>query len=91
MEAKDFDEAMEIANQVEFGLSSSIYTKDLQSAMTFLERTEVGLTHVNLLTSLKEPQLSFGGIKALGFGIPEGGQTGIEFFTEHKVAYVKFR
>ncbi len=89
--ADDFEHAMEIANDVEFGLASSIYTNDLQKALTFLERTDVGLTHVNMLTAYKEPQLTFGGVKNSGFGIPEAGKTGLEFFTEHKVAYVKYR
>ncbi len=43
------------------------------------------------MTALKEPQLSFGGIKQSGSGIPEAGETGIEFFTEHEVVYVKYR
>jgi len=89
--AADFDEAVDIANRVDFGLSSSIYTSSLEKAFTFLERADVGLAHVNLMTALKEPQLSFGGVKASGSGIPEAGRTGIEFFTEHKVAYVKYR
>ena len=91
IEVDDFEEAIHVANGVRFGLCSSIFTNDLQRAMTFLERTETGLTHVNLMTALKEPQLTFGGIKESGFGIPEAGKTGIEFFTEHKVAYVKYR
>jgi aldehyde dehydrogenase (NAD+) len=91
MEVADFEQAVEIANQVDFGLASSIYTADVSRAFTFLERTEVGLTHVNLMTSLKEPQLSFGGIRASGHGVPEAGRTGIEFFSEHKVVYVKYR
>ncbi|MBN2456355.1 MAG: aldehyde dehydrogenase family protein [Sedimentisphaerales bacterium] len=91
IEVSDFEEAVEVANNVEFGLSSSIYTRNLQKAFTFLEQTETGLTHVNLMTALKEPQLTFGGIKESGFGIPEAGKTGIEFFTDHKVAYVKYR
>jgi len=91
LEVEDFEEAIGVANGVRFGLSSSIYTNDLKRAMTFLERTETGLTHVNLITALKEPQLTFGGIKCSGCGIPEAGNTGIEFFTEHKVAYVKYR
>ncbi len=91
MAVKDFDEAVEVANDIRFGLSSSIYTHDLRRALTFLEKTEVGLAHVNLPSALKEPQLSFGGIKESGSGIPEGGKAGIEFFTKHKVAYVKYR
>jgi aldehyde dehydrogenase (NAD+) len=91
MVVKDFDRAVEMANGVRFGLSSSIFTNDLSRALSFLEQTKVGLTHVNLMTSFKEPQLSFGGIKESGFGIPEAGKTGIEFFTEHKVAYIKYR
>lgn len=88
--AADFEAALEIANGVEFGLSSSIFTRDLEKAFRFLEGTDVGLAHVNMLTAYKEPQLSFGGVKASGFGVPEAGTTGLEFFTEHKVAYVKF-
>ena len=91
IEVADFEEAVAVANDVEFGLASSIYTSDLRRAFTFIERTEVGLAHVNLMTALKEPQLSFGGIKKSGFGVPEAGRTGLEFFTEHKVVYVKYR
>jgi alpha-ketoglutaric semialdehyde dehydrogenase len=88
--AKDFDEAVEIANGVRYGLCSSIFTSDLERAHRFLERTDVGLTHVNMMTALKEPQLTFGGRKESGFGIPEAGGTGIEFFTQHKVAYINY-
>jgi len=91
IKAKDFNDAVDIANDVKFGLSSSIYTSDLQKALTFVERTDVGLTHVNIPTAIKEPQLSFGGVKSSGCGIPEAGHTGVEFFTEHKVAYIKYR
>jgi len=91
IEVDNFDQAVEVANSVDFGLCSSIYTSSLTNALTFVERTQVGLTHVNLPTSLKEPQLSFGGIKQSGVGIPEAGRTGIEFFSEHKVVYIKYR
>ena len=87
----DFDEAVEVANGVRYGLASSVYTSELSRALAFIERTEVGLTHVNLMTALKEPQLPFGGIKDSGYGIPEAGKTGIEFFTRHKVAYIKYQ
>jgi aldehyde dehydrogenase (NAD+) len=86
-----FDEAVAAANDVAFGLSSSIFTRDLESALAYMERAEVGLAHVNLMTALKEPQLPFGGIKHSGAGLPEAGSSGIEFFTEHKVCYVKYR
>jgi aldehyde dehydrogenase (NAD+) len=91
IEVKDLNEALTVANNVDFGLASSVFTKDLEKAFHFLENTEVGLTHVNLMTSLKEPQMSFGGIKYSGVGLPEAGKTGVEFFTEHKVAYIKYK
>ncbi len=91
MPVSDLDEAIAMANGVKFGLGSSIYTRDINKAMTFVEKTEVGLTHVNMHTAYKEPQYSFGGIKASGHGIPEAGKTGIEFFTEHKTVYVNVR
>ena len=90
MAARDFGEALRMANQVEFGLSSSIFTKDISRAFQFLDQTEVGLTHVNMMTAYREPQLSFGGVKSSGHGIPESGKTGIEFFTEHKVAFINY-
>jgi len=86
-----FDEAVRLANGVMFGLSSSVFTASLEKALRFVEATDVGLTHVNLPTAYKEPQLSFGGIKQSGVGLPEAGKTGIEFFTRHKVAYLKYR
>ncbi len=91
MAVDNFDKAVEVANAVKFGLSSSVYTNDLQKALTFAEKTDVGMTHVNLHSALKEPQLSFGGVKHSGCGIPEAGRTGIEFFTEHKVVYIRYR
>jgi aldehyde dehydrogenase (NAD+) len=91
MKVADFDEAVRLANDVVFGLSSSVFTTSLEKALRFVEATDVGLTHVNLPTAYKEPQLSFGGIKQSGVGLPEAGKTGIEFFTRHKVAYLKYR
>jgi aldehyde dehydrogenase (NAD+) len=67
-----------------------VFTSDVSRAHKFLEQTDVGLTHVNMMTALKEPQLTFGGRKESGFGIPEAGRTGIEFFTQHKVAYINY-
>jgi aldehyde dehydrogenase (NAD+) len=91
MTVRSFEEAVEVANDVAYGLSSSIFTNDLKRALTYMERAEVGLAHVNLMSALKEPQLSFGGVKESGAGLPEAGASGIEFFTHHKVCYVKYR
>jgi aldehyde dehydrogenase (NAD+) len=91
MTVRNFDEAVEVANGVAYGLSSSIFTNDLKRALTYMERAEVGLAHVNLMTAFKEPQLAFGGVKESGAGLPEAGSSGIEFFTHHKVCYVKYR
>ncbi len=90
IEVDDLEEAVAVANDIEYGLASSVYTKDLEKAFLFLENTEAGLTHVNMMTALKEPQMSFGGVKNSGAGIPEAGKTGVEFFTRHKVAYIKY-
>lgn len=91
MPVNDFDEAVEVSNATTYGLASSVFTNDLEKAMTFIDKSDVGLAHVNMHTAAREPQFSLAGVKASGFGIPESGHTGIEFFTEHKVAYVKYR
>jgi aldehyde dehydrogenase (NAD+) len=90
MQVRSLEEAIEIANSVSYGLCSSIFTNDLRRAMTFIEKTEVGLTHVNMPTAYKEAQLEFGGIKDSGAGLPEAGQAGIEFFSQHKVVYINY-
>jgi aldehyde dehydrogenase (NAD+) len=86
-----FSEALKVANGVKQGLSSSIYTRDLVRAMEFVKRSEAGLVHVNMPTSFKEPQLSFGGIKLSGYGMPEAGRSGIEFFTQNKSVYINYQ
>jgi len=87
--AKDFPDALRQANDTIYGLSSSIYTRDLAKAQKFVEQSEVGLCHVNMPTSWKEPQLEFGGIKDSGRGMPEAGKSGALFFTEHKAVYIR--
>jgi len=83
------DEALELLNRVPYGLSASLYTRDLSSAQRFAAEAEVGLLHINLHTALKEPQLPFGGVKESGYGLPEAGSSGIEFFTEHRAVYIR--
>jgi len=87
----NYEAALKLANDVPYGLSSSIYTRDLDKAIHFTEHTEVGLTHVNMHSAYKEPQYSFGGFKESGFGLPEAGSTGIQFFQDEKAIYVRKR
>ncbi|MEM6583908.1 MAG: aldehyde dehydrogenase family protein, partial [Pseudomonadota bacterium] len=88
MRVKDYTAALDVANDVVYGLSSSIFTNNYQRAMHFVEHTEVGLTHVNMHSAYKEPHLCFGGYKESGFGLPEAGSTGIQFFQEEKAIYL---
>jgi aldehyde dehydrogenase (NAD+) len=90
LEVKDFEEAMKVANNVKFGLTSSIFTKDVNRVFQYLEHIETGITHVNSPTVGGEAQLPFGGMKATGVGGREMGRTAIEFFSEWKTVYVDY-
>jgi len=85
----DYAEALRLANATPYGLSSSIYTRGIEKALHFVEHSEVGLTHVNVHSAYKEPQQCFGGMKESGFGLPEAGSTGIQFFQEEKSIYIR--
>jgi aldehyde dehydrogenase (NAD+) len=87
---KDFDEAMAAANDVNFGLSSSIFTTDATTVFRFADRIETGIVHINSGTPGGEAQLPFGGMKGTGLGPREQGSTAIEFFTEIKTVYVDY-
>ena len=87
---KGFDEAVEVANSVVYGLTSSIFTRDVARAMEYVDEIETGMLHVNSPTVGGEAQLPFGGMKATGVGQREMGQTAIEFFTEWKTVYIDY-
>jgi len=86
--ARDVDEALEIANGVEYGLSAGIFTRSLNSAMDFANRMEAGIVKINGETAGVEPQVPFGGMKASSSGSREQGKAAIEFFTETKTIYM---
>lgn len=90
MTAESLDEAISIANEVEYGLSSSIYTRDVSLAFRAVDRIEAGITYVNAPTIGAEAHFPFGGVKATGNGHREGGWMPYEFFTEVKTVYVDF-
>ena len=90
MEAKDFDEAMRLANCVKFGLSASIVSRDLTRVHQFINRIEAGLITVNLPTAGVEYQLPFGGTKESSFGMREQGPLALDFYTETRTVYLKY-
>jgi methylmalonic acid semialdehyde dehydrogenase len=90
MRVKDFEEAMEVANDTEFGLSSSIFTNDAARIFRFVDEIETGMTHINSPTTGGEAHIPFGGIKGTGIGDREQGSTALDFYTELKVVYVDY-
>ncbi len=87
---RTFEEAIEAANNCQYGLSSSIYSKNSDLIFRFLEQIETGITHVNSPTMGGEAQLPFGGVKATGVGSREMSTDGVEFFTELKTVYIDY-
>ena len=90
LRVKDFDEAMQVANDSEFGLSSSIFTNDASRIFRFVEEIETGMTHINSPTTGGEAHIPFGGIKGTGIGDREQGSTALDFYTDLKVVYVDY-
>jgi aldehyde dehydrogenase (NAD+) len=88
--ASDLDEAIFIANSVEYGLSSSIYTANMRNAFRAIEKIEAGITYINASTIGAEIHLPFGGVKSTGNGTREAGTTAIEEFTEIKTVYIDY-
>ena len=90
MEAQDIEEAISVSNQVQFGLSSSIYTRDIPKAFQYINTVETGMVHVNAPTLGGEVHLPFGGLKSSGVGQREQGLEGINFFSEVLTAYIDY-
>jgi aldehyde dehydrogenase (NAD+) len=88
--AKNFEDAVEIANGVKFGLSASLYSQDMAKIMRFAEMSEVGKVHINSSTIGGEAQAPFGGSKATGIGPREQGSEVFEFYTEIKTVYIDY-
>ncbi|KOS62910.1 aldehyde dehydrogenase family protein [Lysinibacillus agricola] len=84
IKVKDYEEAIRLSNDSNFGLSASIYTNNIPKAFDFINRSEVGLVQVNDETGGAEPQAPFGGMKNSSTGAREQGQAAKEFFTTFK-------
>jgi aldehyde dehydrogenase (NAD+) len=87
---KDADEAFRINNEVKYGLSSSIYTRDVNVSFRAMQDLDNGITYVNAPTIGAEAHLPFGGVKQTGNGHREGGWEVYEFYSETKVCYVDY-
>jgi aldehyde dehydrogenase (NAD+) len=89
IEFETFEEAIEIANSIDYGLSTSIYTKDVNRAFTAMRDLESGITYINAPTIGAEVHLPFGGVKQTGNGHREGNGA-IDFYTTWKAVYIDY-
>jgi acyl-CoA reductase-like NAD-dependent aldehyde dehydrogenase len=87
--ARDLDDAIELANAVPYGLSASVCTNDLAKALSFVDRCQAGMIHVNRPTPGADPHMPFGGLKAsTASGWREQGEEAVRFFTDQQTVYV---
>jgi alpha-ketoglutaric semialdehyde dehydrogenase len=87
---RDFDEAIRVSNGIKYGLSSSIFTRDVNKAFRAMRDLEAGITYINAGTIGAEVHLPFGGTKDTGNGHREAGQAALDVFTEWKSIYVDY-
>lgn len=87
---KNFDEALEAANSVRYGLTSAIYTADANKIFEFVEKSEAGMVHVNSPTVGGEAHVPFGGKKGTSVGPKEVGRSALDFYSELKIVYVDY-
>jgi alpha-ketoglutaric semialdehyde dehydrogenase len=87
---KGFDEAVRVSNGIKYGLSSSIFTRDVSKAFRAMRDLQAGITYINAGTIGAEVHLPFGGTKDTGNGHREAGQAALDVFTEWKSIYVDY-
>ena len=90
LECASFDEAIDIANSVPYGLSTALYSRDVNRAFRAIRDLEAGITYVNAPTIGAEVHLPFGGVKQTGNGHREGGTGALDFYTTWKSVYVDY-
>jgi aldehyde dehydrogenase (NAD+) len=90
IETRDLEHAIEIANGVRYGLSASIYTRNVNNAFRAMEELFTGIFYVNASTIGAEVHLPFGGVKSTGNGHREGGTQVLDVFSEWKSVYVDY-
>ena len=87
---KGFDEAIQVTNGIRYGLSSAIFTRDVNKAFRAMRDLQTGITYINAGTTGAEVHLPFGGTKDTGNGHREAGQAALDVFTEWKSVYVDY-
>ena len=90
LRARSLEEAIEVANATPYGLSSAIYTRDIDRAFRAIEALATGITYVNASTIGAEVQFPFGGVRQTGNGHREGGWTALDIMTEWKTVYIDY-
>ena len=88
IKVSDYDEALMVANDTDFGLSAGICTTSLKAARAFRRQAEAGMVMVNLPTAGVDYHVPFGGRKASSFGPREQGRYAAEFYSTVKTSYV---
>ncbi|MEI4768782.1 alpha-ketoglutaric semialdehyde dehydrogenase GucD [Psychrobacillus sp. FJAT-51614] len=89
IKVKDIEEAIDVANDSEYGLSASLYTTNIGAALTFIEDIESGLVRVNAESAGVELHAPFGGMKSSSTGSREQGEAAKEFYTAIKTVLIK--
>lgn len=87
--ADDVEQAIEIANDVEYGLSAAICTRDIGKILAFVDKIEAGVLRINHHTSSTDTHVPFGGVKGSSSGFREHGTMAVEFFTQVKTVYIQ--
>jgi alpha-ketoglutaric semialdehyde dehydrogenase len=90
IEVEGLDDAVDVVNGVEYGLSAAVYTSDINAALRAVDAIDTGITYVNAPTIGAEIPLPFGGTKHTGNGFREAGSRGIEQFSQVKTVYVDY-
>ncbi len=90
LRARDFEDALRIANDTPLGLSASIQTSNVSRVFDFVYTMEAGLLTVNLPSAGVEYQLPFGGTKDSSFGPKEQGPAALDFYSDYKTVYLKY-
>jgi alpha-ketoglutaric semialdehyde dehydrogenase len=90
LEVDTLDEAIQVNNRSQYGLSTSIFTRDVNRAFTAMRDVFTGLVYINHGTTGAEIQFPFGGVRGTGNGHREAGQAGLDLFTEWKSIYVDY-